>query len=197
MVKSGRILGIDPGTKTGWCLLAEDGTALLAGTLAVPSPLGDFYGVLQATDRFAQAVRGGRPPFSPYLVPTDGDMEEGAGIADVIVIENVTLGAFAQGGGRRFRVGGTVVVQTIFTALAASFWALTTNHVLGWHLETPSVAQWYPRLRGTLLKKAAAVALLKQQAGGVVKNEHEAMAFGLARWGMFRRRAAVSVAVPS
>lgn len=96
-----------------------------------------------------------------------------------IVVEDATEQYFYSRANRRFST-----VAAIGAAVgAATAWAVTRSQVV-----TPPVTAWYPKApRGHLLKKKAALAVLRERIEGLDKaNEHVVMAAGLTRWWFHR-----------
>jgi hypothetical protein len=162
------VLGIDPGTNTGWCLTDPQQRAIACGTLK----LSKLKGIerLDSIRLFVLSLVYGTGVFSD-LRSEHINMSP----ATYIVLEDVSTMATAGTQGRH-AVG---VLQRDFAAMAMALY----NH-FGKNLILAPPTKWYPRIGGQMANKALAIKLLRASAAPFeLPNEHTVMAFGLALYG--------------
>lgn len=153
-----RVLGVDPGAVSGWTVTNERSEVVWTSLVKVNPGVG----LIEAHGQYRRAL---------------GHVFRAVGTVNLVAIEDPTAGAFYRGANR---IKGTVRLQQLYCMLVAVF--LEGRLSLDYEIRLVPVASWYPRLRGQLLRKPMALKVLRQASG--LKDEHQCMAWGVARWGV-------------
>lgn len=164
------VAGIDPGRNTAAVIVDGAGVVVYAAHVELD---GDMIKRAQAVRRVLERV---------YCYDVAG-----------IVIEDVSLSATIGGrkGGERRHPKTIGSVQRDFgLTCGVALWLWPVDRIM-----LALVAQWYPRIRGQMVKKELCLKLQKQraeqadeEAARLLKNEHLKVAYGLAMYGQGSRR---------
>lgn len=165
-------IGIDPGVNTG-IVVIDDLTGSAPGACEKPKL------IHASTIRFSEHDLIDYATLARAALPL---LCEGYVEPFVVIEDQLTGGAFVRSGGRRQHPVSIAIPNAIAGILAVTMLQFTP------HVRALAPVKWYPRVRGRLLKKAQALALIKQQVERrdvlpgcePPHNEHEWMALGLA-----------------